>query len=72
MDSEDLAYSEGHNKYHDGYTLRHNPYKRFTPEWQQWKQGWLDEKSDDPYWETVNRIQKNTKAKIKRDFDKLI
>ena len=53
MDSEEKAYEEGHNAYHDGYRLKDNPYKRFTKEWEEWKCGWLDEKSDDPYWEKL-------------------
>jgi len=50
MDSEDKAYSEGHQAYHDGYTL-----KRFTKEWEEWRNGWNDEKADDPYWEKIRR-----------------
>lgn len=62
MDTEEKAYSEGHFAYHDGYTLKYNPYKRFTAEWEQWKEGWHDEKSDDPYWEKIKKIH----AKYKR------
>ena len=64
MDTEEKAYSEGHFAYHDGYRLKHNPYKRFTPEWEQWKEGWSDEKSEDPYWENVRRIQNNAKRRF--------
>ena len=58
-EEEEKAYSEGHQAYHDGYKLKDNPYKRFSNLWEQWKQGWNDEKLDDPYWEKVIRIQKN-------------
>lgn len=56
MDSEDIAYDQGHNAHHDGYGLKHNPYKRFTPEWEKWKQGWEDEKKDDPYWSKHRKL----------------
>jgi len=49
MNSE--AYGLGHNAYHDGKRLRHNPYKRFTEAWDEWRTGWLDERNDDPYWD---------------------
>jgi len=64
MDSEDKAYSEGHEAYHDGHGLRTNPYKRFTNEWEQWRMGWKDEKADDPYWERVKYQQKKAYKKF--------
>ena len=63
MDIEEKAYSEGHFSYHDGRRLKDNPYKRFTTEWEQWKQGWTDERTEDPYWENVRRIQRNYKRR---------
>ena len=51
-------YSEGHVAYYNGLRLKDNPYKRFTQEWEQWRQGWNDEKSDNPYWERLRYIQK--------------
>lgn len=65
MDSEELAYSKGHEAHHNGYTLKYNPYKRFTPEWVEWKQGWNDEKNDDPYWVKTRRLQSNAKKRYK-------
>lgn len=67
MDSEEKAYSEGHQAYHDGHRLKSNPYKRFTKEWIEWKSGWEDEKKDDPYWENVRRLQKNAFNRIKNE-----
>ena len=58
MDEEEKAYSDGHNAYHNGYTLKNNPHKRFTEEWEEWRSGWNDEKKDDPYWERVKRLRK--------------
>lgn len=55
IDSLEEAYNKGHNAYHDGYTLKHNPYKRNTKEWVEWRMGWNDEKNDDPYWEKHKR-----------------
>lgn len=63
MNSEEKAYGEGHEAYHDGHTLRDNPYKRHTEEWIEWKNGWNDEKSDDPYWEKIRKIHKKWKIK---------
>lgn len=63
MDSEDKCYSEGYNAYYNGFTLSQNPYKRFTPEWEQWRYGNNDSKKDNPYWETVKRLQRNAKRK---------
>ncbi len=57
MDSEEKEYGEGHQAYHDGYTLKHNPYKRFTKEWDEWRYGWNDEKCDDPYWEKMRKYK---------------
>lgn len=53
MDTKEQAYSQGHQAYHDGYNLRNNPHKRYTEEWDEWRSGWSDEKSDDPYWERI-------------------
>lgn len=61
MDTEEQAYSKGHQAYHDGYRLKHNPYKRHTKEWEEWRTGWGDEKSDDPYWEKIRRIHNKQK-----------
>lgn len=51
------AYYKGHLAYFSGYTLKWNPYERQyqSDEWEQWRLGWQDEKSDAPYWE--NRIR---------------
>lgn len=64
MNSEEKAYSEGHQAYHDGYRLKSNPYKRFTLEWEEWRSGWNDEKNDDPYWEKVRRLQQKAYKKL--------
>ena len=61
-DSEDKAYDEGQVAAYSGYRLRHNPYKRFTKEWEAWKQGWQDDRSDDRYWKEIDRQQRNYKA----------
>lgn len=50
-----IAYSKGHDAYYNGYRLKDNPYKRYTDQWEQWRQGWNDEKQDDPYWEKSRR-----------------
>lgn len=52
------SYGDGHEAYYNGLRLRDNPYKKFSHEWEQWRQGWHDEKSDNPYWEKIIRIQK--------------
>lgn len=51
------AYGEGHNAYHDGKKLKHNPYKRFSIDWEEWKMGWYDEMTDDPYWEMIKKFK---------------
>lgn len=56
VDNEE-AYGEGHQAYYDGYSLIHNPYKRNTEMWEEWRSGWLDEKHDDPYWEKVKKLK---------------
>jgi len=61
MDIEEIAYGKGHNAYHNGYTKKDNPYKRFTKEWEQWREGWNDEKSDDPYWEKLKKYYRRKK-----------
>lgn len=63
MDGDEIAYGKGHDAAHDGYTLKYNPYKRFTSEWYEWKSGWNDENSDDPYWKNVKRLQRNSKKR---------
>lgn len=47
----EIAYSEGHQAYHDGYTLTDNPYSVRSKQADEWRSGWKDERSDDPYWE---------------------
>ena len=69
MDSEEIAYGLGHEAYYDGKGLRRNPYQRKTIEWEQWRQGWNDEKTDNPYWEKVKRIQREWKKKNEVDSD---
>ena len=59
MDNEEKAYDEGQNAQYKGYTLKHNPYKRFTTEWEQWKMGWEDMNNDDNYWRNIKNLQKN-------------
>lgn len=54
-------YGQGHMAYHDGYRLSDNPYKRYSEEWQEWRDGWNDEKREDPYWERIRRIHKKTR-----------
>lgn len=60
MDILELAYSQGHQAYYNGYGLISNPYKRYTKEWQEWRTGWNDEKSDDPYWDKIGIIKNKT------------
>ena len=67
MDIEDIAYDKGQNAQHDGYTLKDNPFKRFSPEWEQWKMGWGDMNNDDPYWKNVKRLQRNAFNRIKNE-----
>jgi ribosome modulation factor len=64
IEEEEEAYSQGHQAYHDGHTLKDNPFKRFTEQWDEWKSGWNDEKSDDPYWEKIRRIQRKAWNKL--------
>ena len=66
MDSEEKAYAEGHEAGHNGYGLSANPYKRFTAEWREWKQGWNDEQQDDPYWVNLKKIQKAISCRLKK------
>lgn len=67
MDSLEKAYGDGHNAYHDGKSLKDNPYKRFSSEWDSWKTGWNDEKKDDPYWERVKQIRRLNLIKLKNN-----
>lgn len=67
MDSEDIAYDKGQNAQYAGYTLKDNPFKRFSPEWEQWKMGWEDMNNDDWYWKNVKRIQRNAFNRIKNE-----
>ena len=61
MDKLEEAYHKGHIAYHDGYTLKYNPYKRHSEEWEEWRIGWNDEKCDDPYWEKAKRTHSKFK-----------
>lgn len=50
MSEEKNPYGEGHEAHYIGHRLKDNPYKRFTEDWEQWREGWKDEDADDPYW----------------------
>jgi len=58
-------YGQGHEAHYRGYTLKHNPYKRFSNEWTNWRQGWNDSNNDDDYWQKIRNIHRNTKRKLK-------
>lgn len=66
MDREEVVYAEGHHAHYCGHGLRHNPYKRFTPDWSNWRTGWLDEQKDDPYWENTRKAQRRAKRNTKK------
>ncbi len=57
-DQLNTAYSEGHNGYHDGRVLGDNPYSLRSEQGASWRDGWKDERNDDPYWEPIKRIHK--------------
>ena len=59
-------YSEGYAAQHNGYRLSDNPYKRFTDNWSNWKQGWCDNDKDDPYYRKLRALQYRIKNKIKQ------
>jgi len=62
---EENSYSEGYSANHNGYRLSDNPYKRFTESWNSWKQGFLDNDKDDPYFRKLRSLQRRIKNKIK-------
>lgn len=55
---EEKIFAQGYQAQHDGYRLRDNPYKRFSPEWEEWKNGHECSAKDDPYWNNVRKMQK--------------
>lgn len=63
MDENEKAYSDGYESEHSGYKLKDNPHKRFSEKWSQWRQGWLDHRSDDQYWVIREKIHKKWRYK---------
>lgn len=65
MKKEINQYGEGHEAHYRGYRLKHNPYKRFSKEWEEWRDGWKDSDKDDPYWRRnrnyINKLRLTSK-----------
>ena len=64
MNSEEKAFDEGWNAAYKGYMRKDNPYKRFTPEWTEWREGNVLGHRDDPYWINTRSLQANAKKRI--------
>jgi len=67
MDSEEKAFDEGWNASYKGYTKKHNPYKRHSVEWVQWRDGNVLGHKDDPYWIRLKTLQYKIKKKIEKE-----
>ena len=64
MNSEEKAFDEGWNAAYKGYMRKDNPYKRFTIEWSNWRDGNDFSHQSDPYWINIRRLQANAKRRI--------
>lgn len=54
-------FDEGWSAAYLGYSKRHNPYKRHTAEWEEWRDGNNMGHKDDPYWLNLKKIQQKIK-----------